>query len=165
MMYFDKNEVGQNLESNQKKLLKNVQLNNFANSLKCGYLEIWESGTIVTFFTGAKFKQRLCVLTNVGLLYFADPLQPPIDLFPVVDCKISEVGRNEDGYSQGHFGIKLVYQRKKAIFRCLSRSDFKSWFDAILLLQKTTEDKKQEMKIDEEKRLTTIARGMGVVVK
>ena len=56
MMYFDKNEVGKNIESNQKKLLKNLQLNNFVNSRKCGYLEIWESGTFVTFFTGAKWE-------------------------------------------------------------------------------------------------------------
>ena len=72
-------------------------------------MEIWETGTLRTFFTGAKFTYRFCVLTNVGLLYFADPLEPPIDLFPVVDCKITEVGKNEDGFSAGFFAMKLVY--------------------------------------------------------
>ena len=162
MMYFDKNEVGKNVESNQKKLLKNLQLNNFVNSLKCGYLDIWESGTFITFFTGAKWDQRFCVLTNVGLLCFANPLQPPTDLFPVVDCKISEVKRNEDGFTQGYYAIKLVYAHKKATFRCLSQSDFKAWFHAITTLQKTAEDKRQELKINEENRLTQIAKSLGV---
>lgn len=162
MMYFDKNEVGKNIESNQKKLLKNLQLNNFVNSRKCGYLEIWESGTFKTFFTGATWEQRFCVLTGVGLIYFANPLQPPNDLFPVLDCKISEVKRNEDGYSQGYHALKLVYATKKAVFRCLSQSDFKAWYAAIIELQKTSEEKRQELRIVEDQRLTTIAMGMGV---
>jgi len=77
-----------------------------------------------SFFGGIKWEQRFCVLTNVGLLYFANPLSPPIDLFPVLDCKIDKVQRNEDGYNIGYYSIKLVYSTKKAIFRCLSKSDY-----------------------------------------
>jgi len=39
MLYFDKNEISQNIDRNQKKLLKNLQLNNFVNSIKSGYLD------------------------------------------------------------------------------------------------------------------------------
>ena len=37
-MYFDKHEVGKNIDSNQKKLLKNLQFNNFVLAVKTGYL-------------------------------------------------------------------------------------------------------------------------------
>lgn len=47
-------------------MVRNVQLNNFDNSLKCGYLDKLEH----SFFGGTKWASRFCVLTNVGLLYF-----------------------------------------------------------------------------------------------
>lgn len=143
----------------QKKLLKNLQLNNFVNSIKSGYLEKLE----YTFFLGSeKWETRFCVLTNVGLLYFNDPLKSPVDLFPVLDCKIDKVQKDQEGYTQGYYSIKLVYSVKKAIFRCLARADYESWFKAIMQLQSASEEKRQELKINEEKRLTEISRGMGV---
>ena len=102
------------------------------------------------------------MLTNVGLIYFTDALQKPDNLFPVLDCKIAPVKPNEEGFTQGYSAIKLVYATKKAIFRCLSKSDSEEWFKAITKLQTASEDKRQELKINEEKRLTMIAQGMGV---
>ena len=151
--------MGKNIDSNQKKLLKNLQYNNFVLAVKTGYLQKLE----YSFFWGnIKWEERFCVLTNVGLMYFTDTLQKPDDLFPVLDCKIDKVQPNEEGFTQGYSAIKLVYATKKAIFRCLSKSDYDEWFTAILKLQSAAEEKRQELKINEEKRLTMIAQGMGV---
>jgi hypothetical protein len=95
--------------------------------LKCGYLEKLE----YSFFGGVSWKQMFCVLTNVGLLYFTNPLLPPTDLFPVVDCKIDKVAVNEEGYHVGYHSIKLVYSTKKIVLRCLSKTDYESWFKSI----------------------------------
>lgn len=45
------------------------------------------------------WNQKFCVLTNVGLLYFTNPLQPPQDLFPVLDCEVLPVRRGDPDYS------------------------------------------------------------------
>jgi hypothetical protein len=50
----------------------------------------------------------------------------------VLDCKIDKLQPNEDGFTDGSYSIKLVYASKKAIFRCLSRSDYENWFKAIM---------------------------------
>jgi hypothetical protein len=47
-LYFDKNEIGKNIDSNQKQLLKSLQLNNIVNAIKSGYLEKLEH----SFFKG-----------------------------------------------------------------------------------------------------------------
>jgi len=50
------------------------------------------------------------VLSNVGLLYFKDPLDAPVDLFPVLNCVLSEVSPEEVEGSTTVF--KLEYVRK-----------------------------------------------------
>ena len=102
------------------------------------------------------------MLTNVGLLYFSNTIsQKPDDLFPVLDCKIERVQPNEEGYTQGFAAIKLIYATKKAVFRCLP-SEYDEWFQAIKSLQSQSEDRRQELKINEEKRLTMMVSRMGV---
>lgn len=71
---------------------------------------------------------------------------------------------HEPEYTESYHSIKLVYATKKAIFRCSSKNEYETWFKSIMQLQSTSEEKRQELKINEEKRLTMIARGMGVVV-
>ena len=57
------------------------------NALRVGYLQEY-----TTNFIGAiKWKPRFVVLTNVGLLVYDEPLAPPIDMFPVIDCACLEV--------------------------------------------------------------------------
>ena len=68
-------------------LFDNLQLNNFVNATKVGYLQ--EHTT--NLFGSVKWVKRLCVLTNVGLLYFDDPLKPPRDLFPVLEAGVVQV--------------------------------------------------------------------------
>lgn len=70
-----------------ERIEKNVQLNNFANAISSGYLKMRTN----KIFGGFQWEDRFVVLTNIGLLYFSDPLKPPIDLFPVLDCEIVKV--------------------------------------------------------------------------
>lgn len=59
------------------------------NSNKYGWLEKLEQ-SFLGLFSGT-WHRRFCVLTNVGLLYFADTLDTPTDLFPVINCKIDKI--------------------------------------------------------------------------
>ena len=40
---------------------------------------------------GFKWTRHLVVLCNVGLLYFKNSNEPPVDLFPILDCVLHEV--------------------------------------------------------------------------
>lgn len=93
-----------------ERIEKNVQLNNFANAISSGYLKMRTD----KFFGGYQWEERFVVLTNIGLLYFADPLKPPIDLFPVLDCEIVKVPSAEVKGNEQTF--KLVYLTKSVTF-------------------------------------------------
>lgn len=86
-LYFDKQDTSKTADSFQTKMLKNLQLNNFVNSLMCGYLDKYDTN----FLGQVKWEEKFFVLTNVGLLYFSDPLKAPSDLFPVLDCDIKKL--------------------------------------------------------------------------
>ncbi len=58
---------------------------NFENAQKLGYL-MKLSGRIFS-----TFKEKLIVLTNIGLLYFDDPNQPPKKLIPIIGSDIYKV--------------------------------------------------------------------------
>ena len=117
-------------DSYQKKLLRNLQLNNFVNSIMCGYLEKLD----YNFLGQMRWEEKFVVLTNVGLLYFTDPLKPPSDLFPILDCDIRKLQRGDEGYTVGYEALRLVFSRKTVVFRCLSVSDYDAWFKAIMTL-------------------------------
>ena len=70
-----------------RNIVKNLQLNNFCNARRCGYMD----KHYTNFLGKSKWKTSLFVLSNVGLLYFDDPLQPPQDLFPVINCDVSQI--------------------------------------------------------------------------
>jgi len=98
----------------------------------CGYLEKLD----YNFLGQIRWEEKFVVLTNVGLLYFSDPLKAPNDLFPILDCDIKKLQRGDEGYTAGYEAIRLVFSRKTVIFRCLSASDYDAWFKAIMTLQK-----------------------------
>ena len=83
LMEFDKAVKKQGeLSDVQKRILETSQLNNFVNALACGYLELMNKKV----FGGIKWTRYFVVLSNVGLLYFKDVLEPPVDLFPILNC-------------------------------------------------------------------------------
>ena len=66
---FAKSQVKIEDRSKSKRLDQNVHTNNFCKAVKFGYL-----GQYTTNFWGSmKWKMRLFVLSNVGLLIFEDP--------------------------------------------------------------------------------------------
>ena len=114
-------------EGKQKTLLKNLQLNSFVNSIKCGYLE-----KLTENWLGMqKWEPRLCVLTNVGLLYFTSPIKPPEDLFPVLDCRIHKIRMGEADFTPGYEAMRLECSMKRVTFRCLSKTDHDTWLRQI----------------------------------
>ena len=64
--------------SNQKRVAATSLLNNFVNALALGYLELLSKGMF-----GKNWNRFFVVLSNVGLIYFKDPLEAPVDLFPI----------------------------------------------------------------------------------
>ena len=122
---FDKiSKKGENSEMSKdliKQLEKNVQLNNFANAINSGYIKMRTS----TFLIGTRWEERFVVLTNIGLLYFADPHQAPLDLFPVLDCEIVKVHPSEVKGNECTF--KLVYLTKNVTFQCSNGAEFANW--------------------------------------
>jgi len=97
-----------------------------------------------------KWETRLVVLTNVGLLYFADPLKPPIDLFPVLDCQITQINPTT---------FKLDYTKKHVTFQCQSKAETGAWLSQIRKLQKVTIDNRDKLRQEEMTRLTMLMGG------
>jgi PH domain len=128
---------------------KNVQLNNFANAINSGYLKM-----ATRAFLGTKWEERFVVLTNVGLLYFADPHHPPLDLFPVLDCEIVKVPSNEVKGDENTF--KLVYLTKHVTFQCSSRAEYENWTKQIKKLQQVTVEVRDRLKQEEVRRMTML---------
>ena len=120
-LFFDKLIDSSGTNSYQDKMLDSLQLNNFVNAIKCSYLGKLES----SFMRGVRWETKFVVLTNVGLLYFTNPLQPPNDLFPVLDCIVSKCEPNE--CMGDMFSFQLTYQRKHITFKCPNLAEYSSW--------------------------------------
>jgi len=86
--------------------------------LACGHLELLQK----VLFGGNKWVRFLVVLSNVGILYFKDPLEAPVDFLPMLNCVLTEVSPEEVDGSMTVFRIE--YARKKFTFRCSSHSEF-----------------------------------------
>ena len=106
---------------------------NFDGAIKLGYL--WK--LTGTFFS--KFKEKLVVLTNVGLLYFDDPNRPPKKLIPIIGSEILEI--KESKYRKKHcFEIKTL-NGESYVFACNSKDDLESWHTEFNKFKKNYENK------------------------
>lgn len=149
----DKKVAGRN-----KDLLKNMQLNNFCNAIKCGYLDRLDSNWI-----GMKsWEPKLCVLTNIGLLYFSNPLERPQDLFPIIDCQIERVKVTDPEYTQNHEAVRFKNAFKVAVFRSQSRTEYEEWFRCIRELQGNSEEKRKELTVSDTNSLPQVQRKIGI---
>ena len=61
----------------------------FINGAHCGYLEV------TRLEEKTEWKRFYVVLSNVGLLYFNDGDEKPVDLLPMQECLHSEVDPSE----------------------------------------------------------------------
>jgi hypothetical protein len=107
----------------QTRLEKNILLNNFVNCRKQGYLQEYSSN----FLGKIKWKNRLCVMSNVGLLIFDDPLAAPIDLFPLIDCDLQPLAPIQNI----PFIFQLSLTRKQIKLRCSSKEEREEWCEEI----------------------------------
>ena len=101
--------------------------------------------------------RQFVVLSNVGLLYFKDPLDTPVDLFPVLNCVLNEVSPDEVEGSTTVF--RLEYVRKQVTFRCVSHSEFNSWTRAIRQLKNETETRRETIMNREMARISDMQKG------
>lgn len=126
---FDMQKIGPDtrISDRNKALLKNLQLNNFCNAIKCGYLDKLE----INIIRMRSWEPKLCVLTNVGLLYFNNPIQPPQDLFPVINAVISKVNIGDPDYSERFNSFRFKSALKTAVFRCVSSKERDEWIRLI----------------------------------
>jgi len=140
------------LSATSKKVMETSQLNNFVNAIACGYLEKQSKG----LFGGSKWTRFFVVLSNIGLLYFKDVLEPPVDLFPILNCVLVDVDPEEVSGSTTVF--RLEHGRKKATFKCVSLSEYEIWKKAVVQLQQDTENKSKTLKAKELARMTELQR-------
>lgn len=105
-------------------------------------------------FSGNKWTRLFVVLSNVGLLYFKDALEAPVDLFPVIDCELKDVNPEEVDGDLTVF--RLEYSRKQVTFKCSSLSECNSWTKAILKLKEETMSRRKTMKTWEMARITEL---------
>ena len=54
----------------------------FINAAHCGYLDRMQKN----IFGGITWQKFYTVLSNVGLVYFNDPDDKPVDLLPIQEC-------------------------------------------------------------------------------
>ena len=84
-----------------------------------------------------KWSRFFVVLSNIGLIYFKDPMEAPVDLFPILNCRLIEVDPEQVGGATTVF--RLEHTRKQVTFRCASLSEYRSWTRAIRQLHGETE--------------------------
>ena len=89
----------------------------------------------------------------MGLLYYDDPLAPPLDMFPVIDCACIE-----ENMTLGDvlYVFKLKYERKEMKFMCNNKQERLEWMLVINKLQKETETIRKNDNQKENIRLTTM---------
>jgi hypothetical protein len=117
-----------NFKIKQGGVIKNITIDqsnnlfiapNFENAQKCSYIEKLCGG----FF--ARFKEKLVVLTNIGLMYFNDPKEPPRKLIPIIGSEINTV--DEKKYSKKNcFQIKTL-NNDIYVFAVKTKDDLDSW--------------------------------------
>jgi hypothetical protein len=106
---------------------------NFDGAQKLGYL----SKLTGTFFTN--FKEKLVVLTNVGLLYFDDPNKTPKKLIPIIGSDVLRL--EEKKYKKKHcFEIKTL-NGDSYVFATNSNEDLESWIQEFKTFKKNYEKK------------------------
>jgi hypothetical protein len=106
---------------------------NFDGAQKLGYLTKL-SGTL--FYS---WKERLVVLTNVGLLYFEDPNKQPKKLIPIIGSDVLRI--EEKKYKKKHcFEIKTL-NGESYVFATNSNEDLESWLHEFKLFKKNYEKK------------------------
>ncbi len=92
---------------------------NFENAQKLAYIEKLCGG----FFQ--RFKEKLVVLTNIGLMYFNDPKDPPRKLIPIIGSKIEAC--DEKKYNKRNCIEIKTLNNDIYVFSVKTKDDLVSW--------------------------------------
>ena len=79
-----------------------------------------------TLFGKNKWNRFFVVLSNIGLIYFKDPMETPVDLYPILNCQLIEVDPDEVGGATTVFRLEQNNNTQKQVtFRCASLIEFR----------------------------------------
>ena len=111
------------------KILSN--LSNFDGAQKIGYLlKLKYEGKLIIKNI---FKEKLFILTSIGLIMFDEPSSPPKKLYPIIGSIIEKIEGTKYG-RENCFRIKFLSGKKK-VFATRKRRELDSWlkeFDRII---------------------------------
>ena len=103
----------------------NTIAQNFQNSIKFNYLYKLSPGFLNY---GRTFKEKFVVLSDVGLLYFDDPSNPPKKLIPINGSEIKKI--DEKLYNRKYcFEIRCL-NKQNYIFAANTENDLNDWLNA-----------------------------------
>lgn len=117
-----------NFKIKQGGVIKNITIDqsnnlfiapNFEKSQKHAYIEKLCGGL------WARFKEKLVVLSDIGLMYFNDPKEPPRKLIPIIGSEIIAVDQKKYG-KKYCFEIKTL-NNEIYVFAVKTNDDLESW--------------------------------------
>lgn len=114
--------------------LHNLNSQNFINSQKIGYLTKIREG----WYKQWKESRKLCVMTNVGLLYFNEADKRPRNIFPTIDAVVTKL---KPSTYKRKWVFKLKSFKWEIVFAANDEQDFNEWMAAIESVQKQADAK------------------------
>lgn len=106
---------------------------NFENAIKIGYLYQYKQGLFKP-----TLKERLLVLTGVGLLIFDQPNEAPKAIVAIIGNEIKKIDHKEYGI----YGFQIKNSKGEVlIFGTHNQTEFKSWYDGFKLLKNAYDNK------------------------
>ena len=106
-----------------------TNLSNFDGAQKIGYLLKLKTGKFIFTY----FKEKLFILTSIGLIMFDEPSSPPKKLYPIIGSTIEKIEGTKYG-RENCFKITFLSGKNK-IFATRKRRERDSWlkeFDRII---------------------------------
>ena len=113
-------------------------LSNFDGAQKIGYLFVYKGTYIVPIF-----KEKLFVLTSIGLLMFDEPSSPPSRLYPIIRSKYKKL-EGTKYHRENCFQVTLVSGKIK-IFATRKNRERDSWLEEFEKINSVFEGKMREL--------------------
>ena len=115
-----------------------ANLSNFDGALKIGYLLKFRGKFIQNIF-----KEKLFILTSIGLIQFDEPSSPPKKLFPIIGSHIEKIEGNKYG-RENCFKITFLSGKTK-IFATRKKRERDSWLKEFERIIKEFQDKMKQL--------------------
>ena len=115
-----------------------ANLSNFDGAQKIGYLLKYKGK-----FIGTIFKEKLFILTSIGLLMFDEPSSPPKKLYPIIGSNIEPIEGTKYG-RENCFKITFSTGKNK-IFATRKRRERESWIKEFERIIKEFQNKMKQL--------------------